>query len=186
MALYKTGQWKLWMKLMTSKRFQFKLQTNVRSAMHANVQLGRGAVIKGIDSGAFAANSPFTVKMKGSSKPLVDKGDLRRSIQGKVLSWREGFIGVLRTGGGANVAELLHEGGTLKVTPKMRRWFGAQANAKGTRPLSPGTTSIRIPGRPFIKDALDKSVFQIVVIDNFNRAVEGALHDTVPSFTHGI
>jgi hypothetical protein len=101
------------------------------------------------------------------------------------LSWREGFVGVLRTSLGANIAELLHEGGTIKVTPKMRRWFAAKASEIGMKPLSPKTTTIRIPGRPFIRDTLDTSIFQIIVIENFNRAVEGALHDTVPRFVTG-
>jgi hypothetical protein len=182
MGLTQTGQWRLWSKLLNPKRFQFKLQREVRRAMHANVQMGRAAVIRKIDSGAFAPNSALTVALKGSSKPLVDKGDLRRSIQGKVLSWKEGFIGVLRSSGKSNVAELLHEGGTIKVTPRMRNWFKGAAGKTGMKPLAPATTTIRIPGRPFIKSALETGAFNILVIENFSRAVEAALHDTTAVF----
>lgn len=33
-----------------------------------------------IASGAFAANSPTTIKLKGSSKPLVDTGEMSRNV----------------------------------------------------------------------------------------------------------
>lgn len=35
--------------------------------------------------GSWAANSPVTIKRKGSSKPLIDFGELRRSITSEVL-----------------------------------------------------------------------------------------------------
>jgi hypothetical protein len=51
------------------------------------VSLGRmgaymkGAIQKKIQRGPFVANRPFTIKKKGSSRPLIDTGQLRQSIQ---------------------------------------------------------------------------------------------------------
>ena len=182
MAFQKTGDWELWLRLLTSARFKSKLMTEIRRAMVANAEAVRGAIIKRIDSKAFAPNAPFTVALKGSSTPLVDKGDLRRSIRSKIISWKEAFVGVLRSGGGANVAELLHEGGAIKVTPKMRAWFAWKASELGMKPLAPSTTTIKISGRPFIRVVIENPIFEFVMIENFSRAVEAALNDTVASF----
>lgn len=35
-----------------------------------------------VEDNGWAANSPLTIKMKGSDKPLIDTGDLRKSIRG--------------------------------------------------------------------------------------------------------
>jgi hypothetical protein len=51
------------------------------------VSLGRlgaymkGAIQKKIQRGPFVANRPFTIERKGSSRPLIDTGQLRQSIQ---------------------------------------------------------------------------------------------------------
>ena len=52
-----------------------------------------------------------------------------------------------------NIAAILHDGVTIKVTARMR-WYFEQKHRAGERgwyPLKPTTTSIRIPGRPFFQ-----------------------------------
>lgn len=51
----------------------------------------------------------------------------------------------------AKVAEINEFGATIKVTDKMRRWFGAQGF-----PLNKNTTEIHIPARSFIRSTCDE------------------------------
>jgi hypothetical protein len=39
-----------------------------------------------ITTGEFVKNAPLTIMLKGSSKPLIDSGDLRRGVRSKVVS----------------------------------------------------------------------------------------------------
>ncbi len=112
-----------------------------------------------------------TKKMKKSSKALIDKGDLVRSVKAQDVSgdlkekgatgW---FVGVHRKTYSdkgkemVNIAEV-HEFGTkpfkIKVTTKMRRFFMAMVIAGKMRaPIPPSKTVINHPGvpaRPFIR-----------------------------------
>ena len=42
--------------------------------------IARNAVVRKINKGPFTPNAPATVKRKGSSQPLIDTGNLRKSI----------------------------------------------------------------------------------------------------------
>jgi len=185
MALVTYGEWPKWRKLLNPSRFKSDLVRELRRAMSANVVLVRKEIIDRIDHGAYAANAPLTILLKGSGLPLVDKGDLRRTIQGKVVSWNEGLVGLLRTGGAANIGAILHEGATVKVTAKMRGWFKAQSG-KGVKPLKPSTTQIRIPGRPFIKDAIELPAVITAVQRNYREGVRAALHDQTGTYVKSI
>jgi hypothetical protein len=44
-----------------------------------------------------APNKPSTIKRKGSSTPLIDKGDLINSITSKLVTETSAFAGVLKT-----------------------------------------------------------------------------------------
>ena len=52
-----------------------------------------------------------------------------------------------------NVVVIVHEGATVPVTKKMRIYM-----ARKGFPIAPGTTKIRIPGRPFLRSALTKTL----------------------------
>lgn len=115
-----------------------------------------------------------TIDMKRSSKALIDRGDLLRSINtdfhGGGLS---AFVGVNRKARGrdgeplANIAEI-HEFGTdpykIPVTNKMRFWWLAQVkNNKRWKfgPLKKSTVEINHPGIPersFIRASYDEWV----------------------------
>lgn len=71
-----------------------------------------------IRSGKFKANSPLTVALKGSSKPLADTGLLLSSINGRV----EGSTAIISTN--RLGARIQNEGGT--ITAKRRLWIPAQ------------------------------------------------------------
>ncbi len=79
-----------------------------------------------IRSGIYAPNSPITVIMKGSSKPLVDRGDLFQGLTYEVDGPYRVRLGILRRSSGdhvVNVGLILHEGATINVRqhPQVRR-----------------------------------------------------------------
>jgi hypothetical protein len=90
----------------------------------------------------------FTVEQKGSSKPLVDGGDLLGSVGYRFVKKDAVFVGVHRKAAdGTDVAEL-HErekGTRIRVTPKMRAYLAARGF-----PLKRTTTHLFIPPRPYI------------------------------------
>lgn len=84
-----------------------------------------------IGQGGFAPNSPLTSAVKGSSKPLLDRGLLRNSLTHRVES------GQLVIGSNHPGAGILHQGGTItaksaktllipasNVTRSLQRRFG--------------------------------------------------------------
>lgn len=144
------------------KKVQAKL------AMHVMRQIREG-VRSGFPRGGekFAPNAASTIAQKRSSKPLINHGDLLRSIN----ATQEGgvwFVGVHRNAKAKdgrdmwNIAEI-HEFGTdpfdIPVTAKLRGWWFAMVK-KGIfdSPLSPKTTVIKHPGivaRPFLRPVWD-------------------------------
>lgn len=103
---------------------------------------------------AYAPNHPFTIARKGSSKPLINHGDLRNSIRSR-RTGESIFVGIhrmARNREGQPVVNLamIHEfgdgrGGDLliRVTPKMRAYLHSQGLH-----LKADTQYIRIPRRP--------------------------------------
>lgn len=162
--------------MLVGSEFEMRLSINMRQTNKLLAALGSGRLTKEIQGGKFAANSPVTVFLKGSSKPLIDHADLFGSVSGKAVSDAYGFVvGVKRrTVGGKNLAHMLETGFTVPVTPKMRKWFFAKARESGGRfkPLKASTTHLRTPPRPYMEQAffLDKS-FQLVVVTKWKEAV---------------
>lgn len=121
---------------------------------------------------AFKPLAETTKKMKRSSKALIDKGDLLRSIHMydvQVAQGKAWFVGVhkqtrARDGNSmVNIAEI-HEFGTkpfnIPVTRKLARWWDAMV-AKGIfrAPLDPRTMWLKHPGvpaRPFLRPSFDE------------------------------
>ena len=97
--------------------------------MRANERIGRDfqRIARGmIRSGDYAPNSPITIALKGSSKPLVDKGDLFQGISYELDGPYTVRLGVLKRKVGQqviNVGLVLHEGATIDVSahPQVRR-----------------------------------------------------------------
>lgn len=59
-------------------------QMSTKIALERIGRMGQTAVVNEIDTGVFAPNSPRTVAVKGSSKPLVDTGAMRQAVTYKV------------------------------------------------------------------------------------------------------
>jgi len=190
--------WKRMAKAVDKKKFQARVRQHVALETRRNGQRGAKAIRQSIKRGDFAANAALTKAIKGSSKPLVDNSDLFKAVTFKVGSWDEAFVGVLRTDDSFNIAEMLHEGGEIKVTAKMRGLFyvlwlvsqGADPSILSGRarelwermprdwkPLKASTTVIRIPKRPFITNIFNDPAFIKVVHEGWEKAVKRAFRD---------
>ena len=93
----------------------------------------------------------FTIEEKGSSKPLIDDGDLLGSVGMRFIEELAVFVGVHRRAEDGTDVAAIHEreeGTRVPVTPKMRAFL----HARGFH-LKPETTELFIPGRPFVKPA---------------------------------
>lgn len=54
--------------------------TDTTEALNKVGVVAKALMQKQIDEGSFAPNAPSTIKMKGSSKPLIDTGQMRQSV----------------------------------------------------------------------------------------------------------
>lgn len=162
------------------RRISGILKDRQRLAMTRAVLLLRSEVLAYIDQEKHGIpNAPLTILIKGSSRPLVDRGDLRNSITTEVAGKGRdvvGAVGVLRRRRAkrgrsmTNIASALHEGFTIRVTPKVRAAVFAElerrqrGRAKGSSPPGGGSSVWRVKGRPFIRQPLDESSERIVAI----------------------
>ena len=152
-----------------------KIAAGIRQAAARAGNYGASAVKKGIVSGApggqkFVPNSSFTTARKGSSKPLVDKGDLVGSVTYQVVDDNHVFIGVNK-GKEVNIAAVHEFGCTIKVTPKMRAYLHYQGIH-----LKSSTQFISIPPRPFLRPVLQSNEFKAGIAEIYIKALERIFH----------
>jgi hypothetical protein len=115
----------------------------------------------------------FTVEQKGSSKPLVDDGDLLGSVGYRFVGKDAVFVGANRKSANGYDVAALHEreeGTRVKVTPKMRAFLRARG-----LPLKLTTTHLFIPGRPFMKPAFRDFKAKGHMRGLFGKAIEKTL-----------
>ena len=152
-----------------------RIAAGVKQAAERVGNYGASEVKKGIVSGVpggqtFAPLSPVTVARKGSSKPLVDKGDLVGSITYQVIDANNVFVGV-KKGKEHNIAAVHEFGCTISVTPKMRAYLHHQGIH-----LKASTQYIHIPARPFLRPVLLGSEFKAKVAEIYIQAIERMFH----------
>ena len=139
-----TGQWRQFVDGLDGNKFQRRLHAEL---LRANELIGKRfqrAARGMIRAAAYAPNSPLTVILKGSSKPLLDKGDLYQAITYEVEGPYAVKVGVIkhRLKGATtlDVAWILHEGATINVAqhPKVRRkmWAMLRERMAGIGKLS--------------------------------------------------
>lgn len=149
-----------------------ELAAAIRRGMRSGVRLGavlvQGAIRKNIAQGRseWKKLHPWTVERRGGdTAPLRDDGDLMGGIHVQFPSEDVALIGVSRGTKGKDGGDLVsigavHEfGATIGVTDKMRGWL----HAHGMH-LSPDTTHITIPARPFVRPAWEESQEEIAAI----------------------
>ena len=164
--IVKTGDWGL-----ATRALNFLSNTRMVSNILEGVILDgsmfiRAKLQKAVETGRseWPPLSKMTLKMKGLSKALQDKGDLVNAVK----LWREGAqfnVGIQAGTKGSQGQDLetvarIHEfGAVIKVTEQMRRWFRAQAaEGKGVSPLRDGTQVIIIPRRALFAPVLMENV----------------------------
>lgn len=183
------GAWNSLLDFLDPTHLQARLRVELKRKMAQQVQLLRADVIRYIDQERHGIpNSPLTILVKGSSRPLVDRGDLRQSISASVEVYGanvRGAVGVMRSARGkggkglVSVAAALHEGFTIKVTPKvraavfaeMRKRRGKVGKGKKRRGATIDTSGLsgagarvwHVRGRPFIRQPLDEATQRIVM-----------------------
>lgn len=166
---------------------QKQLAINMRRASILNGMMMVRAIRKAIESGEYKDNAPLTVSLKGGNKPLVGYeagAQLYQSITSQLIGPSSVFVGVLKTNEFHNIAERLHEGAIIDVTPTMRGMFRAlwmastgqlpaselspdaralfERKSDGWKPLKESTQAIVIPPRPFIDEPLkDPGVYKL-------------------------
>lgn len=179
MGLRVTGM-KKFLRAFAEKRISGILKNKEQLAMKRAVLYLRSEVLAYINEERHGIpNAPLTVLIKGSDRPLVDRGDLRLAIntavEGKGRTV-EGAVGVLRRRRAkrgrkmVNIATALHEGFVVRVTPKVRAAVFAELRkrqgkkARGKKSSGGGSSTWRVKGRPFIREPLETSHERIVKI----------------------
>jgi len=165
----KTGDWKKLKNVM--KKFDRRIEQNGTVALHQSaVRLESIIRNRILDGKGMKPDHPFTVKLKRSSKPLIDNSDLLQSVSHHFIDRHTVAVGVnRRTPKGVNIAAL-HErekGVRIKVTPRMRAWL----HGHGLH-LKPSTKELFIPGRPFMKPSYRDFRKKGIVKKLFRQAVE--------------
>jgi phage gpG-like protein len=192
-------------KALNSTRFRSLLQKHVARATGRAARITQKAIRQEIKSGVPPRQAALTAALKGSSKTLVDKGDLFQSISVDQKSWDQAFVGVHRKAGIYNIAEALHEGREIPVSQKMRALFFylwlASMSANGMRtgppprltgraaqlfqqfkdwlPLKDSTRIIRIPARPFLRRAFAQADLQKRIQEEWRSAVDQAYRESL-------
>lgn len=190
MAVSKFGQWPQARAATRALAARFKA-----AEAKATLQEGhhfRAKVIEAFDtSGAsngkpWAANEPSVIAGKGSSKPLINRADLRNSVT-VISQGGQVFIGVPNKKRAKNgqpmtsIAEVHEEGRIIfiTVTPQMRafvmakmRQLGAGTGNSGSGGLASGTLMIVIRKRSFLQATADAHYSnRAIVQDRYLRRV---------------
>jgi hypothetical protein len=176
--------------ILDPKKFERRAKKHIGQATLKNGLIAEGKIKEGINKGKVPGkgktNADLTIAIKGSDRPLVDSGELVKSINSEVQSWKLVFIGVNRNRtvtdengkkrGILTIAQTLHDGAEVKVTAKMRRFFFWMAFDKESpfrgvvKPLKATTKKIIIPPRPFLHLALTDRLVKRYT-NNWNKAV---------------
>lgn len=199
--------WQKMSKAIDPAKFGAIMNRNVAKATQANARLMVKAIRAGMKSGRYEANAPLTIIIKHSAKPLIDSGELWRSVTHKVIDPYSVFVGVLRAAKSsdgrslANIAEFLHEGGAITVTDKMRAMFEmlykvsigrlpesvldgkalemyTAARGEIIYPIGDATQVIRVKGRPYISDQFENGALLTTFQKNWQEAVEAVFKRT--------
>lgn len=191
-------------KMLMPETFKRHMKNHIPRATGQNAAFAAKKMRQLIQAANFKPNAALTIMIKGSSKPLVDHGDLFGAITHKKIDDYTGWVGLERNNPAAKLAELLHDGGVIPVTPAMRGMFfflwkasnGDMSPSKltgraaelfarqptGWYPLSENTTAIVIPGRPFVKQTIEDEALKEQMTKNWTRAVQFIFRDMKREF----
>ena len=176
------GDWNRLGNILSVPNFTPILEKNIRVANKRIALEYRKKVRADVKSKKYARNARMTIEMKkGKATPLIDQNDMMASINIFEIDPYNVEVGIHRNvprkdGKGKmwNLAVILHDGTTIKVTEKMRRYFEFQhrRGVPGWRPLSPSTSVIRIPPRPFFETPMKG--FRTTAQKHWKEAIEAS------------
>ena len=169
-----TGEWGKLVNLLNPARMKQKLHQAAARVGNYGVSEIKKGIVSGAPGGQkFTPNSALTIARKGSSSPLIDKGDLVGSVTYDIPNPNTVFIGVKKTAKGgadqANIAAVHEFGCTIPVTPKMRAYMHYQGIH-----LKPTTQYINIPPRPFLSPIFNSNEFREKIAKIYLRAIKSA------------
>jgi len=187
-----TGEWDKWAATIDPRKFEQRLQREIRKATTKNALLVRREIRSRIAREQYARNAPLTLAIKyPKSKALVDGADLFGAIAHEVLNAFRAFVGLNRKSAGAeavNIGIVLHEGAIVPkhgdVTQAMRAAVFAKAgeNELGStildETMEPGAPPRRkwiIPSRPFIRAVIEDPAIQRQCRRNWSEAARRAV-----------
>jgi hypothetical protein len=215
MSIRMTGLWNRVDAMLDPAKWQRVIRQEMDRSTRVNAQYLRREFRMRIKRRKYKPNAELTNILKNSvrSTPLVDHGDLWASITYKKLTKTAYMAGILRgrsivragKGGSAtdivNLALILHEGQSIKVTRKMRMLFrslhaystgtvdqlhygqltgraielSSRMRSPGVKPLKATTKYIHIPPRRFLRDPfMDPQVRRNLML-NWRNGMERAL-----------
>jgi hypothetical protein len=194
-----TGAWESFADAMDPDLFRQRLEEQLEMA---NERIGRQFIAtaqRWIRADKYDPNSPITVILKGSSKPLVNRGDL---FQGITFDQSDPWVlklGIMRARPKGddlvNIGLILHEGATVNVGahPQVRRkvWsmvtealqkvgkLGQKSRAAAKGAASglggqPASNLWVIPARPFLLAPLASAAMQKTIKRTAIQAVKAA------------
>jgi hypothetical protein len=204
-VLFDTG-WGRYKRAIDSARFKKRQRIAINKAIKVLANEVTSLVVKRVQTRISPGIADLTKMIKGKTKALIDTGELVNAITNKQLAYNTAFIGIPKNAKGkdgrnlAKIANILHEGATIKVTRRMRIMFRYlwlvgqgkmdQGKLRGNalkiwkriggrkriiKPLSEGTSVIRISARRFIGDVLGSKKVKKMVKDAFFEATGTAL-----------
>jgi len=176
-SVVKVGGWNEARRILRAGPLRFRRA--VDRAVLQEAQLYKKEVVRGITTGKpggksfepLAETTLATRRVRGmrGSKPLIARGDLRRSISVVKGPFGGAFVGVLRSARGSdgqtlvNVAQIQEFGKTIVVpiTPASRRFLMMMLREAGIEPEGGvgggrGIAVVSIPARPFLRPVFDK------------------------------
>lgn len=146
-----TGDWEKMERKLDPKRFAVVMNRNIERALRRVGLAFRRIAVDMIRSREYEANAPSTIAAKGSSTPLINYGDLWRSIGYQIASSRTLIVGANKhSEDGHNIAGYLHYG------------------------------TSRMPARPYIEQPLESEQFVKVFQQEVYKAMALALDPKAP------
>lgn len=194
-------EWKIIVERLNPAKIGRRVEIQIGKATRVNGMMARRQIRGTIRKGVPPPNAPLTKFIKGSSKAVVDNGELWKAITSVVIDPWTAEVGVLKGDPNANTAYIVHEGANIPVTPAMRGMFGLLAAVSrgdqdvsvlsgralelwnrnpgaGWKDLSPNTTHIKIKGRPYIRLALEDPDLRMAMAKNWMLALEAGINGT--------
>lgn len=162
----KFGDWQKALRATDSKRMSNVIDKVFKANLGKNALIVQRTMKTGIvdQKWKWPPLSKVTIALKGSSKALIDRGDLLNSITIQPITGTVAFVGVLRTAKKGtkeiyNIGMMMENGADIAVTPRMRRFLAIKFQKKTGEKLDSSKAKrkgfIHIPARPFIAPAYE-------------------------------